>query len=456
VSGVTGVELGPDCCVLVRGGRLGAHRTVAAAASIPSSSWPRDRHALVERLRELRRRYDLPSRARVVAWGDDSSLAPLIDAGFEVGAVLTPAQALARVVRSRTVGAPPETAIAAVSINTHGAVIAIVSGSEVVHSRTVEWSLGTPFTGTRSELLDRYLLVSQIAPQLEHVIDLVRPVYGTTVTSTVVCGNLPNLRSLAMLLIEEMDIEVEILDAEDLLEPSVAAQTGAEDVASLQLAAAVASPGERLMSVPAEPEPIRHVAPDRDQRSPTNHTRVRLQNAMAAAAMAVCAVWSVAQVAGSSPAMRAFPNGIDTGVSVATAAETSGAGATPSAGLTPELQTAPTSGASEDVNARPVASSAPRPSSEPGVSRRRPAQQAAANGPAVGVESSEPLPSVDGIMISGDRRLAIVGGEVVAAGDLVGIRAVARIEHDGVVLKEPSGREIYVAMRPRRTPTLGS
>ena len=449
MSGVTGVELGPDCCVLVRGGRLGAHRTVAAAASIPSSSWPRDRHALVEGLRELRRRYDLPSRARVVAWGDDRSVAPLIDAGFEVGAVLTPAQALARVVRSRTVGAPSETAIAAVSINTHGAVIAIVSGSEVVHSRTVEWSLGTPFTGTRSELLDRYLLVSQIAPQLQHVIDLVRPVYGTTVTSTVVCGNLPNLRSLAMLLIEEMDLEVEILDAEDLLEASVAAQTAAENVASLQMDAAVASPGERPMPVPGEPEPIRHVAPDRDQRSPTNHTRVRLQNAMAAAAMAVCAIWSVAQVAGRSPAMRAFPDGIDTGVSVATAAEapaasaTPAAGVTPSAGGTPELQTEPTSGASEDVNARPVASSAPRVSKERGVPRSWP-------------EPSEPLPSVDGIMISGDRRLAIVGGEVVAAGDVVGLRAVARIEHDGVVLKEPSGREIYVAMRPRRAPTLGS
>jgi hypothetical protein len=362
--------------------------------------------------------------------------------------VLTPPQALARVVRSRTVGAPPETAIAAVSINTHGAVIAIISGSEVVHSRTVEWSLGTPFTGTRSELLDRYLLVSQIAPQLQHVIDLVRPVYGTTVTSTVVCGNLPNLRSLAMLLIEEMDIEVEILDAEDLLEASVAAQTAAENVASLQLAAAVASSGERPLPVPAEPEPIRHVAPDRDQRS-TNHTRVRLQNAMAAAAMAVCAIWSVAQVAGSSPAMRAFPDGIDTGVSVATAAEapasgaTPAAGVTPSAGGTPELQPEPTSGTSEDVNARPVASSAPRMPKERGVPRSWP-------------EPSEPLPSVDGIMISGDRRLAIVGGEVVAAGDVVGMRAVARIEHDGVVLKEPSGREIYVAMRPRRAPTLGS
>jgi hypothetical protein len=44
----------------------------------------------------------------------------------------------------------------------------------------------------------------------------------------------------------------------------------------------------------------------------------------------------------------------------------------------------------------------------------------------------------------------------VAAGDIVGVRAISRIERDGVVLREPSGREIYVAIRPRRPPTLGS
>jgi hypothetical protein len=194
--------------------------------------------------------------------------------------------------------------------------------------------------------------------------------------------------------------------------------------------------------MPVEPEPVRHVTPDRDPHSAINRVSVRLQNAMSLAAMALCAIWSVAQVAGSAPATRVLPNGVHSEVSVATAAPA------PAAGVASDLQTEPTSGASEAVDARPVASSAPissndRSSDGAGRPRHRP-------------EPSEPLPSVDGIMISGDRRLAIVGGEVVAAGDVVGIRAVARIEHDGVVLKEPSGREIYVAMRPRRPPTLGS
>ena len=147
-------------------------------------------------------------------------------------------------VRARSTIAPTGTAVAALSLNNHGAAIAIVAGAEVICSRVFEWPLGTPFGGERSALLDRYLLVSQLAPQLQHVIDLVRPVNGVTVTSVLVSGNLPDLRSLAMLLIEEMDIEVETLDSAELLEPGAADAFG-DSVASLQLAAAVASSGER-------------------------------------------------------------------------------------------------------------------------------------------------------------------------------------------------------------------
>jgi len=195
---------------------------VSAAEAILPGVWPEDRGALTDRLREARERHGMPSRARVVAWGEESSIEPLVAAGFEVVSVLSPAQALARVVRARQATAPAGTAIAAVSLNTHGAAIVIVAGTEVIHSRSFEWPLGAPFTGARTELLDRYLLVSQLAPQLQHAIALVRPVYGVAVTSIVACGNLPGLRSVAMLLIQEMDFEVETLDSADLLDVGIA------------------------------------------------------------------------------------------------------------------------------------------------------------------------------------------------------------------------------------------
>jgi hypothetical protein len=135
MSGVTGIELGPNYCVLVRGGRLGSHRTVSAASVFMPFRWPGVSHALVDWLREARQRCDLSSRARVVAWGDRASLSPLVEAGFEVASVLSPAQALARVVRARQVNAPAGTAVAALSLNSHGAAIAIVAGVEVIQSR---------------------------------------------------------------------------------------------------------------------------------------------------------------------------------------------------------------------------------------------------------------------------------------------------------------------------------
>jgi hypothetical protein len=60
------------------------------------------------------------------------------------------------------------------------------------------------------------------------------------------------------------------------------------------------------------------------------------------------------------------------------------------------------------------------------------------------------VPEVDGVIISGERRIAIVGGTIVSPGDRVGPRAVARIERDGVVLRELSGREMFVPVRTRR------
>jgi hypothetical protein len=469
MSGVTGIELGPNYCVLVRGGRLGSHRTVSAASVFMPFRWPGVSHALVDWLREARQRCDLSSRARVVAWGDRASLSPLVEAGFEVASVLSPAQALARVVRARQVNAPAGTAVAALSLNSHGAAIAIVAGVEVIQSRVFGWPLGPPFIhqsgdqpgnkradqrgdkrSGRSELLDRYLIVSQIAPQLQHIIDLVRPAYGVTVTSVVACGNLPNLRSLAMLLIEEMDIEVETLDSADLLDPSVAPGTLADTVASLQLAAAVASSDENRVPIHAETEPAPAAGHALGEHTPR---RVRpgalLQSLAAVVALAFCSGWSLMQVFGSGPARPVFPEGIEHVVAAA-ARGPHGLGGQQEPGAEATTGRAGDTEPAQVPEVAPV-STPPGDATEPSV-RPSPGRRVSPRASQAGV----PLPSVDGIMIAGTHRLAIVGGTVVAAGDAIGPRAVARIERDGVVLRESSGREIYVAMRLRKPPTLGS
>ena len=76
MSGVTGIELGPNYCVLVRGGHAGSQQTVSTASTLLPSAWSGDRQSRVQRLREARERGDFPSRARVVAWGSGSADRP--------------------------------------------------------------------------------------------------------------------------------------------------------------------------------------------------------------------------------------------------------------------------------------------------------------------------------------------------------------------------------------------
>ena len=165
--------------------------------------------------------------------------------------------------------------------------------------------------GARSALLDRYLLVSQLAPQLQHVIDLVRPVNGVTVTSVLVSGNLPDLRSLAMLMIDEMDIEVETLDSVELLDPGASGALG-DSVASLQLAAAVASSGEAPVPVHVQSDLAADLeAAAEEPRAKPVWPWTRLQSLAALVVLAFSSAWSFTQVVSSSPALRIFPAGIE-------------------------------------------------------------------------------------------------------------------------------------------------
>jgi hypothetical protein len=63
------------------------------------------------------------------------------------------------------------------------------------------------------------------------------------------------------------------------------------------------------------------------------------------------------------------------------------------------------------------------------------------------VPLKEPLPRLDSILIDQDRRLAVIGGVVVHAGDSVGSRVVAHIARDGVLLREPSGLVVRLPLR---------
>jgi hypothetical protein len=449
MADVTVIELGPNCCVLVRAGHDPSRTTVAAARAVTPAEWSDDHDTLVDLLRSARRTNRLSSHAHVVVWGlpdlnasrdlsQVPDLGPLVAAGFQIDSMISPLEALADLVRARN-GATGQ-AVAALSINHHGVAIAIVADGKVVASRLFDWPLGRPFSGSRSEILERYLLVSQLAPELKHLIDLVKPVHGVVVTSVLACGNLPNLRSLSMLLIEEMDIEVETLDSADLLDPKSAGRF-IDIVPALQLAAHATSKhvvpiafgsddrsGNNMLQDPREQSVMRPPRP-KARRSPSAWLT-------AVAALVLCATWSGLEVSGSSPVTPVL------NIQSIFA----------SLPAIPDLPAEATMGRIEPPSPSAVRGSRLAESGEGSAPRHVPGP-----GPTRVQERTAPseqrpaIPRVDGIMIAGDRRLAIINGNVVSVGDFVGSYVVVSIERQGVVLKQPSGRVSRLAVRKQGT-----
>src|SRR5512132_1007522 len=123
MASTTGIELGPDTCVLagVRRTRSGG-ADIIALHTIEPAAWPAHDTALAEALRDVRLSKRFPRRARVVALGfsedsaadamSRSAMRPLVDAGFRVDRVVTPPQALAILSRTRPKPAPPDNAVA--------------------------------------------------------------------------------------------------------------------------------------------------------------------------------------------------------------------------------------------------------------------------------------------------------------------------------------------------------
>jgi len=61
----------------------------------------------------------------------------------------------------------------------------------------------------------------------------------------------------------------------------------------------------------------------------------------------------------------------------------------------------------------------------------------------------DPIPRVSTILVSANRRFALVDGRVIGVGDRIGPRIVMAIDAKTVILKEPSGLQIRVGLGGR-------
>ena len=106
-------------------------------------------------------------------------------------------------------------------INRAGVAIVVVRPGKLLYSHSFGWDSSMGAVGTHARLLQRYTLVASLAPEVRRAVAAARE-QGTTVDGIVTCGNLPDLRSLTMPLIEELDLEVETLDSLDGIMPRAA------------------------------------------------------------------------------------------------------------------------------------------------------------------------------------------------------------------------------------------
>lgn len=420
MASVTGIELCPTSCLLTGIRPLrGGDAEIFALRRLEGPYWPTQDELVVQSLQTVRRDARLPRRAFVVAWEFDdatpdrlsphSVLRSIEAAGFEIASVLTPPEALQRLAAARQRSTSAE-AVAWLALNKGGAAIAIVRGRDLLFSRSFPWVYRDDLKTARAQALQRYTLVAHLAPEINHGIHVVRAEHGSQVESIVSCGDLPDLRSLTMPLIEELDLEVETLDSTDGLRVArnVTIDGFPESAPAIRLATAGAL-------VPVD-ESVRH-----------SFLPVLLRTVAVIAALAVAWIgysyWSGSHEPSPPPAVaqESSPQPI------ATQGRREPNRATPSGPAASEQVPQQSERHSTD---RSTVAAAPGPTQPPPAPPLR-----------------DPLPRIDTVLIDQDRRLALADGGVVEIGDAIGSRVVIGIERDSVVLREPSGRTIKVRVR---------
>jgi len=481
MASLTAVELGADMCALARTNVRSGEVELLAADTLDPAAFP-GIDAFTAALRRARKTLKLPRRCRAVVWGlpDGTTrknpavkplIAPLVGAGFSVERVISPCNALAALARLKMPRGDGATCW--VAINRTGVAMVVVRPGQQLYSHSFAWDSNVGSCGSQARLLQRYSLVAFLAPEIRRAMNAARE-QGTTVDAIVTCGNLPEIRSLTMPIIEELDIEVESLDSlEGLVVKPDSTDRLADVAASLRMACAGALA-----------RPTRHRDESKRPTLPVGPVG-RVAAAAAVVLGVVFLVWSwwptssatsppppTAATSGAAAPKRATappkqtqPLPAPVPKEDASANVPSGTGrstASPSSSTTPKQPSASTKQVSPLVVAPPkrVDPRLQPPRAPAANESRKPVQSAGVTTP-VSTEGrsaeskgpellKDPLPRLTAILISSDRRMATIDeGRMVLVGETIGKRVVVAIDDRSIVLREPSGVQIRVGLGGR-------
>ena len=175
-----------------------------------------------------------------------SRLKPLVDAGFEIHTLLTPALSHAAIIRQRRINSPDAVA-AVVSFNSHVTAITVLRGQIVLFTRELPWGWEPDRPGAAGVPGDTSTVAERLAAELKRSFVFVKQQRQVDVGQVLVCGDMPALRDLTGPLMQELNVEVEILDSLEGLDganlPAPAEEFQAA-IARLRPACAVAAEAE--------------------------------------------------------------------------------------------------------------------------------------------------------------------------------------------------------------------
>src|SRR5262245_35632378 len=128
MTSLTGIEIAPDSCVIVRARpQPGGDLAVSFAQRLEFPAAAVDDGRLARALSELRRSAGLSRKAFAVSWTADSPHRVLARAGFDVKSVISPPQALALLAPMRAADSEGQ-GIVWLALNRERAAFAIVCG----------------------------------------------------------------------------------------------------------------------------------------------------------------------------------------------------------------------------------------------------------------------------------------------------------------------------------------
>jgi Tfp pilus assembly PilM family ATPase len=127
---------------------------------------------------------------------------PLVDAGFNVRGVCTPAMALAAVARHHG-RAKSESTAAYVALESNAMCVAIVRDGVLLYAREIPWEFADSADAVRERLND----------ELRRSLLFFRQSFRAVVERVVLCGGMPNLRALTSSTRSALNVPVETLDS---------------------------------------------------------------------------------------------------------------------------------------------------------------------------------------------------------------------------------------------------